>query len=72
MKAAIHLGPNYLVNLEVYKKKNFEEIQSLSNITQKWTIDMDEIRINSRSSGSVDKKPKYVSTQIPFLLGTDE
>ena len=35
IKAAIHLGPNYLVNLEIYKKKNFEIIQSLFNITQK-------------------------------------
>ena len=35
MKAAIHLGPNYLANLEVYKNTNFEEIQSLINITQK-------------------------------------
>ena len=28
MKAAIHLGPNYLSNLEVYKNTNFEEINS--------------------------------------------
>ena len=34
MKAAIHLGPNYLANLEVYKNTNFEEIQSLFNIRQ--------------------------------------
>ena len=34
-KAAIHLRPNYLANLEVYKNTNFEEIQSLFNITQK-------------------------------------
>ena len=33
MKAAIHLGPNYLANLEVYKNTNFEEIQTLFNIT---------------------------------------
>ena len=35
IKAAIHLGPNYLANLEVHKNTNFEEIQSLFNMTQK-------------------------------------
>ena len=35
MKAAVHLGPNCLVNLEVYKNMNFEEIESFFNITQK-------------------------------------
>ena len=35
MKAAIHLGPDCLANLEVYKSTNFEEIQSSINITQK-------------------------------------
>ena len=69
MKAAIHLEPNYLVNLEVYKKKNFEEIQSLFNITQKWTIDMDEIRINSRSSGSVDKNKNTCLLRFRSCLG---
>ena len=28
IKAAIHLGPNYLENLEVNKSTNFDEIQS--------------------------------------------
>ena len=35
MKAAVHLGPNCLVNLEVYKNMNFEEVESFFNITQK-------------------------------------
>ena len=35
MKAAIHLGPDYLQNLEVHKNTNFDEIQDLFNITQK-------------------------------------
>ena len=35
MKAAIQLGPDYTVNLEVYKNTNFGEIQSLFSITQK-------------------------------------
>ena len=34
MRVAIHLGPNYLVNLKVHKTTNFDEIQSLFNITQ--------------------------------------
>ena len=33
MKAAIHLGPNYLSNSEIYKKTKFEEIDRLFNIT---------------------------------------
>ena len=35
MKAATHLGPKYIENLEVYKNTNFEEIQILFGITQK-------------------------------------
>ena len=35
MKAAIHLGPNYLANSEIYKNTKFEEIESSSNIVQK-------------------------------------
>ena len=46
MKAAIHLGPNYLANVEVYKNTNFEEIQSLFNITQKLILDLSEEILN--------------------------
>ena len=35
MIAAVHLGPNYLVSLEVYRNTNFEEIESFFNIIQK-------------------------------------
>ena len=35
MEAAIHLGPNYNENLEVYTNTNSEEIQSLFGITQR-------------------------------------
>ena len=35
MKAAIHFGPNYLADLEVYKNTNFDEIQSSFNVTLK-------------------------------------
>ena len=46
MKAAIHLGQNYLANLEVYKNTNFEEIQSLVNITQKLILEHSEEILN--------------------------
>ena len=46
MKAAIHLGPNYLTNQEVHKNTNFEEIQSLFNITQKKVLDHSEEILN--------------------------
>ena len=49
MKAAIHLGPNYLANLEVNKKTNFEEIEILFNITQKLILE--------HSEGILDVKP---------------
>ena len=42
MKAAIHLGPCHLANLEVHKNTNFEEIQSLFNITQKLVLELSE------------------------------
>ena len=34
MKAAIHLGPKYLSNREIYKNTKFEEIERPFNITQ--------------------------------------
>ena len=42
MKAAIHLGPNYLTKLEVFKNTNFEKIHSLFNITQKLILEHSE------------------------------
>ena len=42
MKATLDLGPNLFANLEIYKKKNFEEIQSLFSITQKLTLEHSE------------------------------
>ena len=35
MKAAIHLGPDFLTNSEVYKNTKFEENESEFNITRK-------------------------------------
>ena len=42
MTAAIHLGSDYLQNLEVFKHANFEEIQSLFNVTQKLILEHSE------------------------------
>ena len=42
MKAAIHLGPSYIENLEAYKNTNFEEFQKLFGITQKLILDHSE------------------------------
>ena len=38
MKAAIHLGPHYVENLEVYRNTIFEELQNLFHITQKLVL----------------------------------
>ena len=38
-KAAVHLGPNYVENLEVFRNTNFEELQNLIDITQKLIFD---------------------------------
>ena len=46
MKAAIHLGPDNLQKLEVYKNTNFEEIHSLFNITQKLILEHSEEIMN--------------------------
>ena len=35
MKAAIHYGPNYVSNSEIYKNTKIEDIESVFNITQK-------------------------------------
>ena len=35
MKAAIHFGPNYVSNSEIYKNTKIEDIESVFNITQK-------------------------------------
>ena len=39
VKAAVHLGPNYTEELEVYRNTNFEELQNLFYITQKLIVD---------------------------------
>ena len=54
MKAAIHLGPNYLANLEFYKNTNFDEIQSLFNTAQKLILEHSEeiLNVNTIESAS--------------------
>ena len=38
-KAAVHLGPIYIENLEVYRNTHFEELQNLFDITQSLILD---------------------------------
>ena len=47
MKAAIHLGPNYVSNSEICKKTKFEEIESVFNITQKLVMGHSEEVLNA-------------------------
>ena len=42
MKAAIHLGPNYVSNSEIYKNTAFEDFESVFNITQKLVMEHSE------------------------------
>ena len=69
VKAAIHLGPNYLANLEVYKNTNFEEIQSLFNITQKMRLGLSQEILNVQTIESTSPhKQKYVYFQTPYFV----
>ena len=58
MKAAIHLGPDYLQKSEVYKNTSFEEIQSLFNITLKLILE------HSGEILNVHTIEKYVSLMV--------
>ena len=61
MKAAIHLGPNYTENLEVYKNSNFEEIQNLFNITQKLVLEHSEgiLNVNTIEGASPNEPDRH-------------
>ena len=63
MKAAIHLGPNYLANMKVYKNTNFEEIQTLFNITQKLILEHSEeiLNVNTIDSASPSSRRSVLS-----------
>ena len=75
MNAAIHLGPNYSENLEVYKNTNFEEIPNLFGITQKLILDLSDEIANvkplestapswTRSTLSDDQVIKWTKSRI--------
>ena len=65
-KAAIHFGPNYLVDLEVYKNTNFEEILSLFNITQKLILQHSEeiLNVNTIESTSASWMRSVLSRDL--------
>ena len=46
MKAAIHFGPNYVSNSELYKDTKFEDVESVFNITQKLVMEHSEEILN--------------------------
>ena len=54
MKAAVHLEPNYLANLDNDKNTNVEEIQSLVNTTQKLILEHSEeiLKVHTIESAS--------------------
>ena len=66
MKAAIHLGPNYLVNLKVYN-----ELRGNSELTQYISL-MEEISIVSWSSDSMDKCRSTCPLRLRTVPGKDE
>ena len=83
MKATIHLGPNYLANLEIHKKTNIEEIDILFNITQKLILEQSEenvdVKLLESSSPSYtrpvlshDQVDKSKSTCLSIFRGTDD
>ena len=79
MKAAINLGPNHLTNLDICKNTNFEEIESLCNITHKLTLEHSEEILNvkplessspswTRSVLSYDHAIKWAKAKSACLL----
>ena len=84
MKAAIHLGPNNLANLEVYKNTNFEEIECVFNITQKLILEHSEEILNVKplessspswtrsASDQVDQSKRTSLLRFSAMCGTDE
>ena len=49
MKAAIHLGPDFLKNSEIYKNTRFENIENVFNITQNLIKELSEEILNVRN-----------------------
>ena len=82
MKAAIHLGPNYLSNSEIYKNTKFEEIECLSSITQKLLMEDSEEILNvkcleysslswARSVSANDQAIKWAMAKICLFYVLD-
>ena len=46
MKAAVHLGRNFVEILEVFRNTNFEELQNLLDITQKLILNHQTETVN--------------------------
>ena len=44
MKAALHMDPNYAKNLEIFKNSEFENIESLFNVTKMMIAGNSEIK----------------------------
>ena len=78
MEAAIHLGPNYIDNLEVYRKTNFEELADIDIGPSSWNSEcdtdwldssvMDEIYTNSRPGDYVDESKSTRLFRFRLLL----
>ena len=75
MKAAIHLGPNYLATSAIYKNTKFEEIESLFDITQKLLMEHSEEILNvicpefsspswARSVSTCDEAIKWANAEV--------
>ena len=79
MWASMRLGPNYLANLQVYNNTNFEDTESLFNITQKLKLEHSEEILNvkpvessspswTRSEMSHDQAIKWTKSKSVCLL----
>ena len=83
MKAAIHFGPDFLTNSEIYTNTKFENIWSVSNSTRKLMKEHSEEILNVECPENVSpswtrswpmikkssgRRQKYVSTLILFFV----
>ena len=51
MKAAIHLGPNYVSNSEICKNTKFEDVESVFNMTHKLVMEHSDEILNVKMPG---------------------
>ena len=59
MKAAIHFGPRYLANSEIYKNTKVEDIESLFNITQKLEMEHSQEILTVKGLGYLQEQTYY-------------